>query len=63
MRVRDHKVVWSEARQAQVAAQGKEVAGVVEALSAASDQVLQELVPALLAQATQDIQQGSKTSP
>lgn len=63
VRVRDHKVLWSEARQAQVAAQGKEVAGVVEALSAASDQVLQELVPALLAQAAQDIQQGSKTSP
>lgn len=63
VRVRDHKVLWSDARQAQVPAQGKEVAGVVEALNAASEQVLQELVPALLAQATQDIQQGSKTSP
>jgi ABC-type uncharacterized transport system auxiliary subunit len=63
VRVRDHKVLWSDARQAQFPAQGKEVAGVVEALNAASEQVLKELVPALLAQATQDIQQGSKTSP
>lgn len=61
--VRDHKVLWSDARQAQVPAQGKEVAGVVEAVNAATEQVLQELVPALLAQATQDIQHGVKTSP
>ena len=63
VRLRDHKVLWSDARQAQVPAQGKEVAGVVAAVNAACDQVLQELVPALLTQATQDIQQGLKTSP
>jgi len=63
VRVRDRKVLWSDVRQAQVPAPGKEVAGVVEAVNAASDQVLKELVPGLLAQVKQDIEQGLKTSP
>lgn len=63
VRVRDRKVLWSDVRQALVSALGKEVAGVVEAVNAASDQVLKELVPALLAQVKQDIEQGLKTSP
>lgn len=63
VRVRDRRVLWSDTRQALVAVQGKGVAAVVEAVNAASDQVLNELLPPLVAQVVQEIQQGSRKSP
>jgi ABC-type uncharacterized transport system auxiliary subunit len=60
VRAHDRKVLWTATRQAESAAQGQGVAGVVEALNAASDHVLSELLPLLLAQAEQDIAQGGR---
>ena len=59
----DRKILWSGIRAAERSVQGKRVSAVVEALNAASDQVLDELLPALLAQVEQDIPQRAKTSP
>jgi ABC-type uncharacterized transport system auxiliary subunit len=61
-RSRDHKVVWSERRQVESAAEGKGVAGVVNALNAASVRLLDEVLPALIAQVERDLQQGSQPS-
>lgn len=60
VRSRDRHVLWSAARQAQSAATGQGHAAVVEALNAASDQVLGELVPAMLAKAEEDLKQTGK---
>ncbi len=62
VRAQDRVVVWSGTRQAQSAAQGTGVAAIVEALNTASEQVLNELLPPLLAGAGKDIEQGSKPS-
>jgi ABC-type uncharacterized transport system auxiliary subunit len=61
VRAQDRKVLWTAARQAQDAAQGQGMAAVVEALNAASDRVLSELLPLLLAQAERDMQQRGLT--
>jgi ABC-type uncharacterized transport system auxiliary subunit len=44
---------------AKVAAAGQGHAAVVEALNSASDQVLGELVPQMLARAEEDLKQGA----
>ncbi len=62
VRSRDRKTLWSQTRQAESAAQGKGVPGVVEALNAASVRVLDDLLPAVLAQVEHDSQQGSNPS-
>jgi ABC-type uncharacterized transport system auxiliary subunit len=62
VRVRDRKTLWSGGREVSIAAQGKGVPAVIEALNAASDQVLNELLPAVESQVKQDFQQGAKTS-
>ena len=59
----DRQVLWSAARQVQSAATGQGHAAVVAALDTASDQVLADLVPLLLAKAEEDLKQGAKTSP
>ena len=51
---RDHKAVWSAARQADHAIQEKSVPGVVNALGASCEQLLSELLPALAAQVARD---------
>ena len=62
VRSRDRKTLWSQSRQAESAAQGKGVPGVVEALNAASVRVLDDLLPAVVAQVEHDSQQGSNQS-
>ena len=56
----DRQVVWTGSKQVKTAAAGQGHAAVVEALNAASDQVLGELVPQLLAKAEEDLKQGTK---
>lgn len=62
VRSRDRKTLWSQSRQAESAAQGKGVPGVVEALNAASVRVLDDLLPAVVAQVERDLQQGANPS-
>jgi ABC-type uncharacterized transport system auxiliary subunit len=59
----DRQVLWSASRLAKSSAVGQGHAAVVEALNAASDQVLGELLPPLLAKAEEDLKQGAKKSP
>lgn len=61
-RAEGRKVFWSGTRQAMVAAEGSGMPAVVEAVNAATDQVLNELLPPLLTAAEKDIGQGSKPS-
>lgn len=56
----DRQVVWFGSKVAKSAPAGQGHAAVVEALNAASDQVLSELVPQLLARAEEDLKQGAK---
>jgi len=63
VRTRDRKVLWTAVRQAQSAVQGRGTPAVVEAVNAASEQVLSELLPLLVARAEQDIQQGVQAAP
>lgn len=60
VRASDRQVVWSAAKDAKVMTTGQGHAAVVGALDAASDQVLSELVPLLLAKAEEDLKQGAK---
>lgn len=59
VRARDGKVVWSVTRQAEGAVQEKGVPGVVKALDAASEQLLREALPALVAQAGREAKETS----
>ena len=54
----DRQVVWSGSKVAKVTASGQGHPAVVEALNAASDQVLGELVPQMLARGEEDLKQG-----
>ena len=58
----DRQVVWSGSKLAKSGAAGQAHAAVVEALNAASDQVLGELLPLLLAKAEEDLKQHAKTT-
>lgn len=60
VRASDRQVIWSAAKDAKVTATGQGHAAVVGALDLASDQVLSELVPLLLAKAEEDLKQGAK---
>jgi ABC-type uncharacterized transport system auxiliary subunit len=62
-RSRDHKLLWSDRRQAESAAEGQGVPGVVNALNAASARLLDEVLPALIAQVERDSQQTLPASP
>jgi ABC-type uncharacterized transport system auxiliary subunit len=59
VRSSDRRVVWTGSKVAKVAAAGQGHAAVVEALNSASDQVLGELVPQMLARAEEDLKQGA----
>jgi ABC-type uncharacterized transport system auxiliary subunit len=61
-RSRDHKLLWSDRRQVESAAEGQGVSGVVSALSAASARLLDEALPVLVAQVERDLQPGSQPS-
>lgn len=47
VRTKDQKVLWSDRREVEHSIDGSGVAGVVDALSAASDQLLNDALPAL----------------
>jgi ABC-type uncharacterized transport system auxiliary subunit len=60
VRASDRQVVWSGSKVVKIAAAGQGHAAVVEALNAASDQVLGDLVPQLLGKAEEDLKQVAK---
>lgn len=60
LRVRDHKVVWSVKREGSAPFQGKGMEGVVAALNAASEQVLQAELPALAGQIENEFKESQK---
>lgn len=62
VRSSDQQVVWSGSRAVERAAEGKGVAGVVQALNVASEQLLDEVLPALVAQAEREAAQVSGQS-
>lgn len=62
VRVRDHKILWSESRQEESAAEGKGVPAVVLALNAASERLLDGLVPALVAKVEEESRQNPQAS-
>lgn len=62
VRSRDQKMLWSETRQVESATQGKGVPGVVDALNAASQQLLDEALPGLIASIEHDFQQELRPS-
>jgi len=61
VRARDHKVVWSEERQAERPIQIKGVAGVVDALNASTEAILREVLPGLAAQVERDFSQPGQS--
>lgn len=54
VRNKDHKVIWSDRREVEHPVEGSGVSGVVEALSAASNQLLSDSLPALVSAVEQD---------
>jgi ABC-type uncharacterized transport system auxiliary subunit len=52
--VPDHKVEWSAQRQVEKAVQDKGVPGVVNALNAATKQILDEMIPGIVGQVESD---------
>jgi ABC-type uncharacterized transport system auxiliary subunit len=63
VRSQDEKVRWSATRRAESVAEGKGVSAVAKAVNAASNQVLGEMLPALIEQVEHDFQQESPSSP
>ena len=61
VRSRDHKVVWSAERQVEQPIQTKSVAGVVEALNASTEGLLDEVLPGLAAQVEHDLTQPGQS--
>ena len=61
VRSRDHKVVWSAERQVEQPIQTKGVGGVVEALSASTEGLLDEVLPGLAAQVEHDLPQPGQS--
>jgi ABC-type uncharacterized transport system auxiliary subunit len=57
VRTRDQKTVWSDRREVNHSIDGKGVDGVVNALSAASDQLLSEALPGLAAVAEREFKE------
>lgn len=65
VRWRDRKVVWSAKSQAERPAEGSGVAGVVKGINAASEELLHEVLPGLVAQVESDFKEleQSKENP
>ncbi len=59
VRGRDHKIVWSDTGRSERAVQGKGVAAIVDALNASAAQVVDQLLPPLLAQVERDAAQNT----
>lgn len=58
LRSRDHKVVWSARRLVEAPFQGEGVPGVAIALNKATEQLLRDVIPGLVAQVEQDFEAG-----
>jgi ABC-type uncharacterized transport system auxiliary subunit len=58
----DHKTVWSDRRELEHAVGEEGVNGVVTALSAATDQLLSEMLPGLAAEAEREFKEGAAKS-
>jgi ABC-type uncharacterized transport system auxiliary subunit len=54
VRNKDYKVIWSDRREVEHPIEGSGISGVVEALSAASDQILNDSLPALVSAVEKD---------
>ena len=63
LRSRDHKVVWSDQRQAESAVQEKGVAGVVQALNESSQQILREALPGMIEQVEREYKSSQGPTP
>lgn len=59
VRTLDHKTVWADTRQLEQAIEKKGVAGVVEALNAATEQLLSQALPGM----TAEVERESKETP
>ena len=59
IRSRDRQVVFFERRQAEVGAEEKGVAGVVNALNSATQQLLDEMMPGVVARVENDYREAS----
>jgi len=57
IRARDHKILWSDTRQEESAAEGKGVPAVVQAVNAASERLLEGILPGLVAKVEEDVRQ------
>lgn len=62
IRVRDHKILWSDSRQEESAAEGKGVPAVVRAVNTASDRLLDGVLPGLVVKVEEDSRQNSPAS-
>jgi ABC-type uncharacterized transport system auxiliary subunit len=62
IRASDGATAWSETRLVERPAEGKGVAGVVKALSGSSDQLMNELLPGLIAQVESEFARSSGQS-
>lgn len=63
IRVRDHKILWSDSRREESAAEGKGVPAVVQAVNAASERLLEGALPGLVAKVEEDSRQNAQASP
>jgi ABC-type uncharacterized transport system auxiliary subunit len=54
LRNRDHKVIWTDRREVEHSIEASGISGVVEALSAAGNQLLNDSLPALVSAVEQD---------
>ncbi|HEV2348667.1 MAG TPA: ABC-type transport auxiliary lipoprotein family protein [Terriglobia bacterium] len=59
VRAKDQKIVWSDRREVEHSIEGSGVDGVVNALSAASDQLLSEALPGLAAEVESESAESS----
>ncbi len=58
VRVKDQKTVWSDRREVEHSIDGDGVPGVVDALNAASDQILSEALPGLAAEVEREFKEN-----
>jgi ABC-type uncharacterized transport system auxiliary subunit len=64
LRLPDRKVAWSDQRQVENAVQEQGVPGVVNAVNAATKQILDEMIPGIVAQVESDYRTSTtKTAP
>lgn len=63
LRSRDHRVAWSFTRRAERAIEGKGIPGVVEAMNAATEDLLSQALPGLAEQVEHDFAESQQHRP